>query len=177
MLGLPKFFAGWEIIPHDHIPWEGRSDPQLSRPEKRRFIRSYYSLWSLLQLTPDLWETRLSQFSFRNLYYIQELCRLLPQSIGGGRYAFQSAERKLLDDVIWEHIKDRHRLVHRKDWSGYWYIFEENEYYPFGRFWDQWQLFLCWTIWTTHRPQGLDADKLQLWEASDEDEPVVCSLT
>ncbi|KAF2094387.1 hypothetical protein NA57DRAFT_60433 [Rhizodiscina lignyota] len=54
----------------------------LTPSERRRFVRSYYTVWSLMIISPNLWPSRLAPVSsIREFYYLTELC-LLPQSIG-----------------------------------------------------------------------------------------------
>ena len=160
------------MFPHDHIPWDGSHPPYLTRPETRRFVRTYYSLWSLLRISSDLWQARLSCLSLRDLYYTHELCRI-PQSIGREEYQVSSEKRKLLRDAIWEHIEATHLALHGEEWSGYDYLFIEYEDYDFGRFWDHWQYFLKHTVCgSKSSPWRPDPDKAHLWEESDEDEPV-----
>lgn len=55
--------------------------PTLTRTERTRFIRSYYSLWSLLSLECSEWESRLEAMTSQELYYLHEMTKLT-QSIG-----------------------------------------------------------------------------------------------
>jgi len=126
-----------------------------------------------MRITPDLWQARLLRLSLRDLYYTHEFCRL-PQSIGREEYRLSSVKRKLLRTAIWEHIEAMHLALHGKEWSGYPLLFIEDELYDFGRFWDHWQIFLQHTVCGSAdgRPWRPDPDKLELWEESDDDEPV-----
>ena len=53
----------------------------LTRTERKRFVRTYYSLWGLLRIDPSAWDSRLQAMTFRELYYLHEMTKLT-QSIG-----------------------------------------------------------------------------------------------
>jgi len=55
--------------------------PTLTRTERPRFIRTYYSIWGLMRLDASEWESRLQAMTSQELYYLWEMSRLT-QSIG-----------------------------------------------------------------------------------------------
>ncbi|EPE26288.1 hypothetical protein GLAREA_02200 [Glarea lozoyensis ATCC 20868] len=55
--------------------------PTLTMNERFRFIKSYYTLWSFLNLPLDSWYTNLIALDLREVYVLWEMCNL-QQSIG-----------------------------------------------------------------------------------------------
>ena len=80
-----------------------RHPQRLTPSERRRFIRSYYTVWSLMIISPDLWPARLAAIpSLRELYYLTELC-LLPQSIGGDECSDTDSDTDYTDSkTVWD---------------------------------------------------------------------------
>lgn len=62
-------------------PGVHKHPPTLTRTERTRFIRTYYSLWSLMILEPSEWDSRLQTMTSQELYYLHEMTKLT-QSIG-----------------------------------------------------------------------------------------------
>src|SRR5437667_4054016 len=61
----------------------GRARPKrLTRPERRRFIRTYYYLWDMMRLNPEDWTERLKRMTLKQVYLLYEFC-FLEQNVGG----------------------------------------------------------------------------------------------
>lgn len=62
-------------------PGARKHPPTLTRTERARFIRSYYSVWSLMRVDPSEWDSRLQGMTSQELYYLGEMVELT-QGIG-----------------------------------------------------------------------------------------------
>jgi hypothetical protein len=122
-----------------------------------------------MRIAPDLWQSRLSQFSYRDLFYLHGLC-LLPQSIGYEEYRPASVKRKLLQSTIWEYIKAKNLALDGREVPLFNPAYMEACWYKFGWFWDNMQFALKAKVCGGYENRAyVDPD---LWEESDDDEPV-----
>ncbi|KAF2673808.1 hypothetical protein BT63DRAFT_437417 [Microthyrium microscopicum] len=161
---MKENIKSWKFGPIGPVGHTPRPTPHLTRREKRRFVRSYYTLWSLMRIVPESWDARLKLLSFRDLYYVHELCRL-PQSIGREEYRPSSQKREQLRNVFWEHIRERHLTIHGKEVVGRGPLYR----FPYGRFWDHWQFLLRMHVCGYTNGSPCTLVKPELWDMSDDE--------
>ena len=96
--------------------------PGLTFSERKRFIHSYYTIWSLMKLDMTEWDSRLDAMTTQELYYLLEMSQS-EQSIGTEEVAplmqnpnapsrtsaskkFRRPEKRMnLEDRTWQQIQ------------------------------------------------------------------------
>ena len=130
--------------------------PTLTCTERTRFIRFYYSLWSLMRLDCSEWNSRLQEMTSQELYYLLEMTKLT-QSIGREeivpppRYPHESSDsvhsinsgrsekRIALEGMIWQQIqRNSWQFFERKAQDPIIYTKHEG-FLWFVVLWDHWQ--------------------------------------
>lgn len=163
--------------------------PCLTRTELPRFIRSYYQLWSLMELDPGEWQSRLEAVSLKQLILSYEMSNLT-QTIGSetgyhyGPYDIdnqsqhpagfrRSDKRSKLSRRIRKHMENTYRHIHHEGFDDPWVLAKEEGYLFFVVLWDHWQppfkdLVCCRQF--GHSSSARSFDKLGVWDdSSDED--------
>lgn len=130
----------------------------LTRTERRRFIRSYYGLWGMLQSkNSSKWSSKLESLTLKQLYRLHEMTKLT-QSIGQGEERVpppvypdeppdsvhsinsgQSEERLALSDQIWQHIQQISQRVFHQDAPAPSVFAKHEGFMGFVVLWDHWQ--------------------------------------
>lgn len=128
----------------------------LTRTERKRFVRTYYSLWGLLRIDPSAWDSRLQAMTSRELYYLHEMTKLtqsigreetVPQpmypnappgsvnSINHGR----SEKRDALERRVWQQVQHNSLRFFDRD-ALHAAVFAKHEgALEFVAIWDHWQ--------------------------------------
>lgn len=157
--------------------------PYLTRTERRRFIRSYYQLWGLLELDNlQQRQSRLHSVSLKQLLYLCEMS-WLPNGMGPGEdvdsqrrpaiYQERVQARQELSKWILEHTESTYRRIHGQDMGLIWVNAMDEGYGDFLLMWDHWQKSLKEVVCgrRTREPPYKREMYLELWEDSpDEDE-------
>ncbi len=157
--------------------------PYLTRTERRRFIRSYYQLWGLLELDNlQQRQSRLHSVSLKQLLYLCEMS-WLPNGMGPGEdvdsewraaiYQERIQARQALSKWILEHTESTYRRIHGQDMELIWVNAMDEGYGDFLLMWDHWQNSLKEVVCGTRskEPPYKREMHLELWEDSpDEDQ-------
>ncbi|KAL9033241.1 MAG: hypothetical protein Q9180_006051, partial [Flavoplaca navasiana] len=123
--------------------------PYLTRTERRRFIRSYYQLWGLLELDNlQQRRSRLQSISLKQLFYLCEMS-WLPNGMGPGEdvdsesgaaiYQQRVQARQALSKWILEYTESMYRRLHGQDMELIWVIAMDEGYCDSLILWDHWQ--------------------------------------
>jgi len=133
--------------------------PTLTRTERSRFIRSYYSIWGLMKLDPKEWESRLQAMTSQELYYLREVSKWTqgveneeivpppmssdePSDLAHSINSDLSNKRKALERRIWNQLqRNARRFLERDAQDPSRYVSHEG-FLRFVVMWDQWQSFL-----------------------------------
>ena len=144
-------------LEHDGFYGGARNHPPtLTCTERTRFIRFYYSLWSLMRLDCSEWNSRLQEMTSQELYYLLEMTKLT-QSIGREeivpppRHPHESSDsvhsinsgrsekRIALEGMIWQQIqRNSWQFFERKAQDPIIYTKHEG-FLWFVVLWDHWQ--------------------------------------
>ncbi|KAF2795960.1 hypothetical protein K505DRAFT_373551 [Melanomma pulvis-pyrius CBS 109.77] len=62
-------------------PPDGICPRKLTKTERRRFIRTYYQLWNLIQIDEQQWQPTAASLSMKQVYLLREMC-WIPLPIG-----------------------------------------------------------------------------------------------
>ncbi|KAI4120189.1 MAG: hypothetical protein LQ338_007192 [Usnochroma carphineum] len=137
-------------------PGAHKHPPTLTRTERTRFIRSYYSLWSLMRLDLSEWDPRLQAMTSQELYYLREMTKLT-QSIGREEIvpppmfpdepsdsvhsinSGQSEKRMTLARRIWQQIQRNSRHFFERDAQDPSVFAKHEGFLWFVVLWDHWQ--------------------------------------
>ena len=137
-------------------PGAQKHPPNLTRTERIRFIRSYYSLWSLMRLDPSEWDYRLQAMTSQELYYLWEMT-LLTQSIGRKEIvpppmfpdeppdsvhsinSGRSDKRIALEQKVWEQIQRNSLRFFKRDAQNPSVYAKHEGFLWFVVLWDHWQ--------------------------------------
>jgi hypothetical protein len=100
---------------------DGRHPEYLTLTERRRFFRTYYQLWSLLQLQDQDWALAVKKFSAKGLYLMREMAWVplpigedqpspkverFPDIVWYGGEGRRGKLGRLLEECIQKHVKD-----------------------------------------------------------------------
>lgn len=166
----------------------------LTRTERPRFIRSYYTLWGMMQSDdPSKWSSKLGSMTLKQLYYLHEMTKLT-QSIGQGEEpvsppmfpgeppgtvhsinSSQSEKRIALGDKIWQQIQYLSQRFYHED-AHYTCVYAKHEGFMwFVVLWDHWQASLkdlvCHRVTTSATLKPSPAlEKQYIWDDSSDDE-------
>ncbi|KAL8711677.1 MAG: hypothetical protein Q9225_007075 [Loekoesia sp. 1 TL-2023] len=160
--------------------------PTLTRTERTRFIRSYYSLWSLMSLERSAWESRLQAMTSQELYYLHEMTKLT-QSIGREEIVppprfpnappdsvdpidFRRSEKRIaLERRVWQQIQCNSLRFFERDAQHPSIAVKYEGYLWFVVLWDHWQPSLedmvCHKSVSLIKPSQADREKY-LWNES-----------
>ena len=137
-------------------PGARQHPPTLTRTERTRFIRSYYSVWGLMKVDRSEWDSRLQGMTSQELHYLHEMTSLT-ESIGmedidpppvlplqppdSLHSIIHSQEQKRYDlgQNIWQQIQRISWRIFEQD-APYTGIYAKHEgIHPFVTLWDHWQ--------------------------------------
>ena len=129
--------------------------PTLTRTERTRFIRSYYSVWSLMGIDCSEWGSRLEVMTSQELYHLDEMTGLRdsigmeeivpPPNLPLPPDSFHSIDDSLgqkrsdLAQRIWEQIQRISWRIFKDDALCISVYAKHEGVYPFVALWDHWQ--------------------------------------
>ncbi|KAI9666877.1 MAG: hypothetical protein M1831_001382 [Alyxoria varia] len=114
-------------------PLNGTDTPKtkLTMGQRRRFIRTYYIMWSFLCLSESEWSARLQQMSLKQLYMLSMLAKFLKEPVqttdqrwlGSGTLnpSYQASSRGVrttsatLASEVWSHLQQLFQQLHGRD--------------------------------------------------------------
>ncbi|KAF2201340.1 hypothetical protein GQ43DRAFT_480790 [Delitschia confertaspora ATCC 74209] len=96
--------------------------PHLSKPERQRFFRSYYHLWTHMRLDPTQWPSHLASLTLKQLYLLYEASHLTPSI---GREEFIPPPAKALPDAdptpsSHTELSEKRRVLQTEIWRQIW---------------------------------------------------------
>ncbi len=130
----------------------------LTHTERPRFIRSYYTLWGMMQSNdPSKWLSKLESMTLKQLYRLHEMTKLT-QSIGQGEEPIpppmfldeppdsvhsinsgQSEQRIALSDQVWQQIQHISQRIFHQDAQAPIVYAKHEGFMWFVVLWDHWQ--------------------------------------
>ncbi|KAL8996352.1 MAG: hypothetical protein Q9169_004118 [Polycauliona sp. 2 TL-2023] len=162
--------------------------PYLTRTERARVIRSYYTLWGLLSVDGAMERrAKLKYTSLKNLLYLCEMSKL-PDGLGpgervpsslGGKFASTSEtdkqrieERGALSGIILETTNQTYRDIHGYEMELIWVMAMDEGFGDFLVIWDHWRSSLQEVVCgrRSKEPPYKKHFHWELWEDSDDGE-------
>ena len=183
---------------HSHRPEDyygagaRRHPPHLTQTERRRFIRSYYQVWSLMLVdNNNEWTSRLQRTSLKQLLYLNEIS-WLPYIVAVGDDFMQlsqgsiaTSSRQSTDEApsfqnrlqalcktIGEQTEQTYRRLHGESRGPLWVYAIDEGYMNFLVMWDHWQSSLKELVCGTRSkaPPYQKDFHWEFWEDSSDDE-------
>ncbi|KAL8648399.1 MAG: hypothetical protein Q9226_006012 [Calogaya cf. arnoldii] len=166
--------------------------PHLTRTERLRFIRSYYTLWELLSIDdPIQRQSKLQTMSLKQLLYLCEIS-WLPDGLGPGEGVASTPEdldsapgsnsmidqrqrieeREKLSAMILASTKQMYQRIHGCEMELIWVIAMDEGFGDFLVMWDHWRSSLQEVICgrRSKEPPYKKEFLWELWEHSDDGE-------